>query len=313
MKLCMVNVALQRVDCGGAMKFQDGGWRCDRCSCSYEKEGQVIKAWPTKLGDLAKEEAEYHDHAEEDAKDVHQLLAPRNLFYHGLVWKHLQRLAPRSKILEIGAGSGFDAQELVHDYELVVSDISPETLQRTAERVGNHLVYVAADGTRLPFPDRSFDGVYMVATFHHFHEPQLAAEEMYRVLRPGGYAAIGIEPNKFYFYFVRLFRKPLCYLTRMRADEGSKADAEMVGFSYGELSRLFPGEKWQAVQIRPMWILNGLAHYGLELLYRLFRLKKRLRFPVWFERAIVAVDEWLLKIPGMKHFCWHWMIFLQKS
>ena len=42
----------------------------------------------------------------------------------------------------------------------------------------------------MPFADESFDFVYCAAAFKNFSEPTKALDEMHRVLRPGGEAAI---------------------------------------------------------------------------------------------------------------------------
>ena len=42
------------------------------------------------------------------------------------------------------------------------------------------------DAHCLPFEENTFDYVYSLAVFEHLHSPWVAAEEIYRVLRPGG-------------------------------------------------------------------------------------------------------------------------------
>ena len=42
------------------------------------------------------------------------------------------------------------------------------------------------DAHQMPFPDNSFDYVYSLAVFEHLHSPWIAAEEIFRVLKPGG-------------------------------------------------------------------------------------------------------------------------------
>jgi SAM-dependent methyltransferase len=52
-----------------------------------------------------------------------------------------------------------------------------------------------ADIRQLPFHDGSFDAIYSMGTVEHFHETEQAIGEIFRVLRPGGRAVIGV-PNR---------------------------------------------------------------------------------------------------------------------
>lgn len=45
---------------------------------------------------------------------------------------------------------------------------------------------VAADAHRLPFADAAFDAVVSFNTFEHLYDPEAAAAEIHRVLKPGG-------------------------------------------------------------------------------------------------------------------------------
>lgn len=55
---------------------------------------------------------------------------------------------------------------------------------------------VVGDGERLPFPDRSFDYVTHLGSLEHYERPARGAAEVWRVLRPGGEAAV-LLPNAF--------------------------------------------------------------------------------------------------------------------
>ncbi len=52
-----------------------------------------------------------------------------------------------------------------------------------------------ADIRQLPFRDGSFDAIYSMGTVEHFDETEQAIGEIFRVLRPGGRAVIGV-PNR---------------------------------------------------------------------------------------------------------------------
>ncbi len=47
-------------------------------------------------------------------------------------------------------------------------------------------LHCIADAHSLPFEDNTFGYVYSLAVFEHLHSPWVAAEEIYRVLKPGG-------------------------------------------------------------------------------------------------------------------------------
>jgi len=55
---------------------------------------------------------------------------------------------------------------------------------------------VAADIHHLPFPDGSFSIVFCYEFLHHFPSPAEPIEEIYRILRPGGYFWFADEPYK---------------------------------------------------------------------------------------------------------------------
>lgn len=98
----------------------------------------------------------------------------------------LTQLSPGSPVLEIGCGGGqmrsfIEAQHCRY----VGVDISKT-------RVHEHLRIhggpdLLCDSHFLPFTDRSFDLVYSVAVTEHLACPQLVAQEIARVLKPGGY------------------------------------------------------------------------------------------------------------------------------
>lgn len=75
-------------------------------------------------------------------------------------------------------------------------DIARPVLQLAhREFAGGRLEAANADVRALPFADASFDAVYSMGTVEHFPESTVAVAELYRVLRPGGRAIIGV-PNR---------------------------------------------------------------------------------------------------------------------
>jgi SAM-dependent methyltransferase len=54
------------------------------------------------------------------------------------------------------------------------------------------LVDVIGSGEQLPFRDESFDVVFATAVFEWFPEPRVAALQVHRVLKPGGYLMMSV-------------------------------------------------------------------------------------------------------------------------
>lgn len=58
------------------------------------------------------------------------------------------------------------------------------------------VVFQHVDGTELPYEDESFDGIFSCSSIEHFGDEKdirKSIEEVYRVLKPGGVAAISTE------------------------------------------------------------------------------------------------------------------------
>ena len=105
----------------------------------------------------------------------------------------LQGFQPEGEVLEIGAGSGAMAVELlaahpgltmtVTDFDLAMVDAARDRLTPFAGRVTAR----QADATALPFDDGTFDVVLSWVMLHHTVEWEKALAEAVRVVRPGGH------------------------------------------------------------------------------------------------------------------------------
>ena len=119
---------------------------------------------------------------------------------------------PGSRLLDLACGGGEPAATLAARVapggDVVAADISPEMVgvtRRRAERLGRtNLTAQVADLQSLPFDDASFDAVTCRFGLMFCPEPELAAREIRRVLRPGGRlaAAVWDLPAKNPFFIV---------------------------------------------------------------------------------------------------------------
>jgi demethylmenaquinone methyltransferase/2-methoxy-6-polyprenyl-1,4-benzoquinol methylase len=101
-------------------------------------------------------------------------------------WRRLMvggiQLAPRSRVLDVAAGTGSISRLLeARGYRVVAVDLSHEMLSHHS---GRHRVRAVAD--HLPFREETFDAITFGYLLRYVEDPVAALQEMSRVLRPGG-------------------------------------------------------------------------------------------------------------------------------
>ena len=99
----------------------------------------------------------------------------------------LRTLPPRSRLIELGGGTGLAAQSVRDDVVYVCLDLDRDKLQRFV-RQHRGARALAADATRCPIRAGAADAVMAVKVTHHLDDAQLAAmvAEAARILRHGG-------------------------------------------------------------------------------------------------------------------------------
>ena len=101
------------------------------------------------------------------------------------------RLTPAIDIADLGAGEGLLSQLLAARARQVwCIDNSPKMVQvgtELARKNGlNNLAYKLGDIEQVPLADRSVDLAILSQALHHAQHPQIAVDEAFRILRPGG-------------------------------------------------------------------------------------------------------------------------------
>ncbi|HKG44238.1 MAG TPA: methyltransferase domain-containing protein [Gaiellaceae bacterium] len=112
-------------------------------------------------------------------------------------WRHRliregTQLAPGARLLEIGCGVGAVLAVLGQEFpgiQLTGVDVEPKQLEfarEHLERSGVDATLVEADALALPFPDETFDHVWMMWFLEHVADPIAVLREARRVLVRGG-------------------------------------------------------------------------------------------------------------------------------
>ncbi len=102
-------------------------------------------------------------------------------------------------VLDIAAGTGepgLTIATMLNGGKVIITDVAEDMLaiaKENAERRGiTNIETAACDVCELPFGDNSFDAISCRFGFMFFPEMQLAANEMARVLKPGGRVATSV-------------------------------------------------------------------------------------------------------------------------
>ena len=96
-------------------------------------------------------------------------------------------------VLDIAAGTGepgLTIAQMLDTGKVVITDLAEDMLtvakENAAKRNITNVEVLACDVSSIPFPDNYFDAISCRYGFMFFPDMQLAANEMFRVLKPGG-------------------------------------------------------------------------------------------------------------------------------
>jgi 2-polyprenyl-3-methyl-5-hydroxy-6-metoxy-1,4-benzoquinol methylase len=170
----------------------------------------------------------------------------------------LSLLPPEGKLLEIGAGTGWQSRTLA-DRGYDVSAIDVPSSDYRASRVFPVQDY---DGDRIPFADNTFDIVFSSNTLEHIPRVREFQSEIHRVLKPGG-RVVHVVPSSSWrlytnvSYVLKYWTAPTIHGAHAR-----NAWSEIACFRYRRWSQLFSETGWKVVERRS----NGLFYTGSSIM-----------------------------------------------
>jgi SAM-dependent methyltransferase len=155
----------------------------------------------------------------------------------------LERLPPRGRILEIGAGTGWQAKVL----EQRGYDVSAIDLASSEHRPNRVWPVAEYDGRNIPFPEASFDVVFTSNTLEHIPHLDDFQKEIHRVLKPEGFA-IHVLPSGSWRFWTNVTHLLKCWtIPKAHGEHAGNALAEIFYFSRRSWARRFRETDWIVV------------------------------------------------------------------
>jgi len=181
-------------------------------------------------------------------------------------------LRPGLSVLDIGCGRG----ELLYHVKQAGAAGTGTDYSGAALKIGGEVSgcpMVQCDAKSLPFPDRSFDRVFLIGIMDHLHRWELEAcfKELGRVLKPGGFVVIHTCTNRLYYKtWTYRFRLVLAKILRLPEPKPPRTSDDLAmhvnEHDYPKLRAFFRSITWQAeIEPRPNCKLMLGQLYGEPL------------------------------------------------
>ncbi len=129
-------------------------------------------------------------------------------------------------VLDLGCGTGFLFRHINKQAEFLVGlDLSEKALQEAKKRTKNmtNVALILADADNTPFPDSTFDKVFVITLLQNMPDPTKTISEMKRVSKPQAtFAITGFKKTFTQESFVALLENAQLKVVTMNADQRLK-------------------------------------------------------------------------------------------
>jgi len=193
----------------------------------------------------------------------------------------------RQKVLDVGVGNGYVlskyAQERAEVWGVDITETAIELCSKRFKLFGLRGKFLLANAEELPFQSGSFDCVCSMGVLHHTPDPAKAADEIFRVLKPGGRLIVMVYHRNSLLY---RFKLPLMSLVSRRPLQQLVNDVDGVGnpkgavFSKDELRRLL--KKFRDLELLVGLLQGWMLFPGAARLFPDRLLRKFERYGGWF-------------------------------
>ncbi len=108
-----------------------------------------------------------------------------------IIHDHIRTITP-GEMLELGCGTGHWTEYFsCQGFRVTAADISEAMLRIAEAKKIKNAVFLKADAAELPYPDQSFPVIASVTMLEFVENAKMVLNEIYRVLKPGGYLVLG--------------------------------------------------------------------------------------------------------------------------